>query len=482
MTSRKPWRSSSQGPHFKKEHFLLVNSYFENPIMSVSTGSKFRDVATFGFEVEFLVLFRESGTKFPLRLGSADCGRPPQQVQEEPYDLSRSSDNDHEVHMKRLHYFGSEIAKKLTEAGIITAFQEKGHPKAETPSLEDREPRLGYFDKFCYTSYKENSIVPEETMIWTDPTANGKRMAVRPETPEGYFWLGFEFVSKVYRYRDIDISKSDLAIMCRTLRAEYFVSINAGKESDAASSRCGTHIHWGLSGAEYDLLTVKRVLTFMWVAEEMLMGLHATWRQSATKYDALLQRGTNMATDNISKLPSWTTNLGKGDWIHEMEQNVPPRVRGSLHCNKPKIQWIWRAETVNDLAMFVGEAKKSRRASVGITELLPATSSFPGKVRRSQLNTIEFRHMQASLHPTLIAAWISVTAEIMSLCVDSSPEDFASILEDAATYVSDKNSTVQELLNKLRVSSETCSVFRSFDQQRLNREADSRVSMFLPEL
>ncbi|KAI0146072.1 hypothetical protein F4776DRAFT_660940 [Hypoxylon sp. NC0597] len=449
--------------------------------MNASATTRFSDIATFGFEVEFLALFRESGTKLPLKLGSGDCSRPTQQILEEPYDLNKSSDDNHEVHMKRLHYFGREIAKKLTEVGIATAYREKGHPKDETPNLDDGEPRLGCFDKFCYASYKENAIVPEETMIWTDPTTNGKRMAVRPETQVGYFWLGFEFVSKTYRYQELGFSKSDLEITCRTLRTEFLVSINAGKESKAASSRCGTHIHWGLSGTEYDLLTVKRVLTLMWVAEETLMDLHATWRQNA-KYNALLQQGTNIATVNISKLPSWITNLSKGKWTHDMEQNVPSRVQGSLHCNKPKIHWLWRAETMNDLAMLVGEAKKSRRASVAITELLPATSNFPGKVRRSQLNTIEFRHMQGSLHPTLIVAWISITAEIMRRCVDSSPEDFTNVLESIATCVSDEKSTVQELLNELGIAPETRSVLNTFHQQHLDWEADSSISMFLPEL
>ncbi|KAI1417679.1 hypothetical protein F5Y13DRAFT_185013 [Hypoxylon sp. FL1857] len=450
--------------------------------MDASVGNGFADIATFGVEVEFLMLFRESGTKLSLELESGDCGRSPQQIPEEPCHLSSSSDDDHEVHIKRLQYFGSEIAKKLTEAGIATVYREKGHPKDETPSPDAEGPQLGRFGEFCYTAYKKNTIVPEETMIWTDPTADGKRMAVRPNTPKGYFWLGFEFVSKAYRYCELDVSKSDLEVLCRTLRAEYCVSVNAGKDSESASSRCGTHVHWGLGGTEYDLSNVKRVLTLMWVIEETLMNLHATWRQDARKYAALLQTGTNMATDNTPKLPGWINNLGEGEWIHEMEQDVPARVQESLHRNRPKVQWLWRADTVHDLAMLVGEVKKSRRASVAITELLPATSDFPGKVRRSQLNTIEFRHMQGSLEPVLIAAWISVTAEIMRRCVDSSPEDFASTLGYVATCVSDENSTAQELLNRLGIASETCSAFRSFQQQRLNWEADSSNSIFLPEL
>ncbi|KAI1376735.1 hypothetical protein F4677DRAFT_71985 [Hypoxylon crocopeplum] len=446
--------------------------------MDASTNNKFSDMATFGFELEFLVLCKESRVTSPLQLREGD-GRIP----EEPRGLIDDSDDPHTAHMKRVHHFGAMIAEKITEAGIVTAYREKGHPNDdEMPDLKEEEPRLGEFDGFCYSCYKRSTIVPEETMIWTDPAAPAKRMAVRPKTPEGHFWLGFEFVSKVYRHRDFESTKSDLEVTCRVLRATYLTSVNAGIDSASASSRCATHIHWGLSGVEYDLVTVKRVLTLMWVVEETLMDLHAAWRRDAGKYAALLQKGTNMATDNTPKLPGWVDDLGKGDWLYEMEQNVPLDVHSSLHRNRPKIQWLWRAETVNDLAMLVGEANKSRRASVGITELLPAASHFAGKVRRSQLNTIEFRHMQGSLHPALIAAWVDVTAGIIRQCVDLSPKEFRSSLMDMTTCVSNKNSTVQELLDKLGVVPDTCSTVRHLNQQQLDLGADTSISTFLSVL
>ncbi|KAI8964063.1 hypothetical protein F5Y11DRAFT_317063 [Daldinia sp. FL1419] len=307
-------------------------------------------------------------------------------------------------------------------------------------------------------------------------------MAVRPDTPQGHFWLGFEFVSKAYRYRDFDTMKSDFDSVCRILRANYLITVNSGKDSGAASSRCGTHIHWGLSGAEYDLVTIKRILTFMWVVEERLMELHAPWRQHSNKYAALLQTGTNMATYNVAKLPSWIDNLDKGNWSHEMEQNVPLSLQETLHENKPKVQWLWRAETVYELAMLIGEPKKSRRASIGLMELLPAISNFPGKVRRSRLNTVEFRQMQGSLHPALVAAWVEVTAAIMRPCIDLSPDRFKALLGDVATCISGDNSTIQGLLNELGVLQETRSVFESYNQRRLDEEADPEISIFLAEL
>ncbi|KAI0851065.1 hypothetical protein F5Y00DRAFT_25799 [Daldinia vernicosa] len=450
--------------------------------MNPSTTPSFSNTATFGVELEFIVLFREAGA-VPLKLENGKHSSPTQQVLEEPSGLARRDFNDHEVHMERIHYFGNEIAKRLASTGIPTVYREKGHPKDDKAlNPDDTYSRLGDFDDFRYSSYKENSIVPEETMIWTDPAAKGKRMVVRPQTPQGHFWLGFEFVSKAYRYHDFDVMKSDFDSICRILRANYLVSVNAGKDSGSASSRCGTHIHWGLSGVEYDLITIKRILTLMWVVEERLMELHASWRQLANKYAALLQTGTNMAADNTPKLPSWIDDLGMGDWVHEMEQNVPPSVRESLHRNKPKVQWIWRAETVEELAMLVGEPNKSRRASIGLMELLPATSNFPGKVRRSQLNTIEFRHMQGSLHPTLVTAWIEVTAAIMQPCVDLLPDQFRDLLNDIAIYLSSDNSTVQGLLNKLGVSHEARVLFETHNQQRLDEEADTEISIFLPEL
>ncbi|KAI1484077.1 hypothetical protein F4774DRAFT_8810 [Daldinia eschscholtzii] len=444
--------------------------------------SPFSDAATFGVELEFLVLFREAGMA-PSKLQNGKHSSPTQGALEEPPDLTKDDSDDHEVHMKRTHYFGNEIAKKLTDTGTPTVYQEKSHPKDEkTLNPSDNYMRLGDFDDYRYTSYKKNTIVPEDTMIWTDPAAKGKRMAVRPETPPGHFWLGFEFVGKAYRFRDFDTMKSDFDSICRTFRSNYLVSVNSGKDSGSASSQCSTHIHWGLSGVEYDLVTIKRILTLMWIAEDKLMELHASWRKHANKYAALLQTGTNMGTGNDSRLPSWINDPGKGNWFYEMEQNAPPNVWESLHQDKPKVQWLWRAETVEELAMLVGEPKKSRRASIGLMELLPATSNFPGKVRRSQLNTIEFRQMQASFDPALVTAWIEVTATIMKLCVDSPPDHFRDSLNDIATYLSSGNSTIQGLLNKLGVSQEACEAFKSYNQQRLDKEADPEISIFLPEL
>ncbi|KAI0887171.1 uncharacterized protein GGS22DRAFT_178382 [Annulohypoxylon maeteangense] len=443
--------------------------------MDPPSRAKFSDVGTFGFELEFLVYLSESNTKTREAIPSD------QQALQEPYDSLNIGGGDHELHVKRLHHFGAEIAAKLTEAGIATAYKEKGHPKVDdAPKLNQEDARLGSFDEFCYSSYKKCTIVPEETMIWTDPNKN--RMAVRPETEKGHFWLGFEFVSKVYQYRDLHSMKLQLETVCKELRANYSVSINAGKDSMHGSSRCSVHVHWGVSGKEYSLLSVKRILTLMWVTEDTLMGLHATWRRDAKKYSALLQQGTNMAADKVSNLPGWIDNLGKGDWSDEMEQNIPARVRDSLHENKPKVQWIWRAGTIDDLVMLVGEVNKSRRASVAITELLPADSDFTGKVRRSQLNTIEFRHMQGSLNPALVSAWIEVTASIMRRCIDMSAQDFTSFMEDISACVSNKNSSVQDLLDQLGIAPEIRSIFRSFDQKYLDKEADSRSSVFLPGL
>ncbi|KAI1451054.1 hypothetical protein F5Y02DRAFT_13925 [Annulohypoxylon stygium] len=438
--------------------------------MDASNGSEFSDWGTFGCELEFLVYFSES-----------DITTPKQETPHEPYTSLKGGGDDYQLHLRRLHHFGARVSEKLTEAGVTTIYREKGHPKDDdAPELDQEDARLGSFDEFCYSSYKQSSIVPEETMIWPDPK-HGKRMAVRPETKEGHFWLGFEFVSKVYRYHDLGSMKLELETVCKTLRENYSVSINAGKDSVHGSSRCSVHVHWGISGKEYNLRTVKRTLTLMWVIEDKLMDLHAAWRREARKYAALLQHGTNIAADNTSKLPDWIDNLSKGGWSHDMEQNVPANLRNSLHMNRPKVQWVWRAETVEDLVMLV-EVNKSRKASVAITELLPAASNFTGRVRRSQLNTIEFRHMQGSLDSTLIAAWIEVTVSIMCRCIDMPAQEFADFLDVVSTCVSGKNSTIYDLLGELGVAPETSNIFKSSDQDYLNREADSKISVFLPEL
>ncbi|KAI5928476.1 hypothetical protein F4810DRAFT_717068 [Camillea tinctor] len=454
--------------------------------MGVSLQDFFYSTATFGFEIEFLVLFKEYGTSAPWVVKEGeDNGRIRKPVLEEPHDFNET-ESEHELHMSRLHYFGNQIARELTEAGVVAKYREKGHPTDDGfPNLKSDDSKLGPFDGFCYNAYRTTTIVPEETMIWTDPNMKGARMLVRPESPQGYFWLGFEIVSHAYRHRDFRSAQEDLMTICKTLRSKYMISINAGKDSEIGSSRCGIHIHWGLSGQQYKLLHIKRLLTLMWMTEEDLMGLHATWRQSAFKYAALLRRQTNMALDKGDALPRWLGDLDTGTpapWRTEMELNIPRPIWESLYQNKPKVQWLWRADEVEDLAKLIGESKMSRKAAIGITELLPANSKFSGKVRRSCLNTIEFRHMQGSLCPELIAAWVEVTGKMVEICVRSSADDFKQFLEKVRVYALDKDWSAYTLLGILGVEENASRVFKEHNQHRLDEEADSDKTLFLPPL
>ncbi|KAI1505458.1 hypothetical protein F5X99DRAFT_429696 [Biscogniauxia marginata] len=431
----------------------------------------FEHMATFGFELEFLALFKEYGTLEPWVFKE---GEEPNQTRklfpEEPRYLGYVG-SEHELHMKRLHYFGKQIAELLTEAGVAVKYREKGHPNDDRVSgLEANDAKLGHFNEFCYDAYKTATVVSEETMIWTDPAVNGRRMSVRPNIQQGYFWLGFEIVSRAYQYRDFASAEEDLATICKTLRSKYIISVNAGRESETDSSRCATHVHWGLSGQPYELLHIKRLLTLLWVAEEELMGLHATCRQSMSKYAALLRKQTNMAMDKTGALPGWFNNIDTGtsaSWREEMEMHVPRLVWESLHRGKPKVQWLWRADGVEDLARLVGESKASRKAAVGITELLPANFKFVGKVRKSRLNTVEFRHMQGSLCPELVVAWIEVTGKIVEICSRYSPEDFKNLLKEVMSCIAEKESTAYDLLGVLGIGEGLRSIFKVHDQKRL---------------
>ncbi|KAI1494796.1 hypothetical protein F5X96DRAFT_693210 [Biscogniauxia mediterranea] len=433
--------------------------------MGISLEDYFHSTATFGFELEFLVLFKEYGTTAPWVFKEGeDDSKIQKPFPEEPHDFS-GTESEHELHMKRLHYFGNEIAKALTEAGVVAEYRSKGHPTEDNLSdLQPNDAKLGPFDEFCYNAYRTTTTVPEETMIWTDPAMDGARMLVRPECPQGH----------AYRRRDFKSAEEDLMAICKILRSKYMISVNAGKDSHIGSSRCGIHIHWGLSGQQYKLLHVKRLLTLMWMTEDDLMGLHATWRQQ-----------TNMALYKADALPRWLDDVDLGapaSWRDEMELNVPRPIWESLHQNNPKIQWLWRTEEVEDLAKLIGEGNMSRKAAIAITELLPAGSKFSGKVRKSCLNTIEFRHMQGSLCPELIAAWIEVTGKMVEICVRYSAEDFTNFLEKVRVCAVDKEWSAYSLLEILGVEEGVNGVFKEHNQERLDEEADSDKRLFLPPL
>ncbi|CAJ2506103.1 Uu.00g002330.m01.CDS01 [Anthostomella pinea] len=440
----------------------------------------FRGKATFGFELEFLALFKEFGTKTPWEGGDGtQCTQP---ILEEPPDINKTG-SDHELHMRRLHHFGGIIAQKLTEAGMYAEYREKGHPSAdEVEGQPADDVKLGPFRGYRYTAYENTTVIPEETMIWTDPLVDGRRMLVRPAAQEGYFWLGFEVVSKAYLWQERQRAEAHLERTCRVLRANYRLSVNTGITSVKDSSRCSVHIYWGIRGLPLPLHNLKRLLTLLWVAEAKLLDLHATWKQEAIKYAAPLQKRTNMAMDKTDMLPSWVDedDAHAAPWRDEMERNVPPFVSQALHNGKAKVPWLWRAETVEDLAKLVGESDRSRKAAIAVTEHLPPQSEFWGKVRKSQLNTVEFRHMQGSLEPELVAAWIHVTARITEVCVDFDADEFHDLLGKVANCVDHGGPTaVYKLLDVLGVQRAVSQVFESHNQDKLDEEAKPEKAMFL---
>ncbi|KAI0025009.1 hypothetical protein F4780DRAFT_489712 [Xylariomycetidae sp. FL0641] len=443
---------------------------------------RFVTQGTFGFELEFLALFKKPGAIGPWVFSDHDNnnGLSSRTIPEEPTELGNDG-TEHDVHMRRLYHFGAEMAKRITEAGVETQFRRKGHPvDASLAGGEANDTPLGEFRNNCYEFYTTTTIVPEDTMIWTDPDI--PRKLVRPDAPAGYFWLGFEVVSKVYPAAERTAAEGDIGIISRALRENYLVSLNAGKDSPAGSSRCAVHVHWGLGGRPYRLLAIRRLLTLLWVAEGELMALHATWRQSAPKYAALLRRGTNMGTaGNARALPRWApdADLGTGPWSEEMERNVPASVREALHDGRAKARWLWRAESAQELAMLVGDAQRSRKAAVGIVETLPADASFAGKSRASQLHTLEFRHMQGSLDAARVGAWVRVTGRVVQACVELPAEAFKKLLERAERCVRDETSSVYELLGVLGVEPETCDVLKRHSQTLLDEQACTENGVFL---
>jgi hypothetical protein len=236
-----------------------------------------------------------------------------------------------------------------------------------------------------YTGYKDIiTISEEESHMWYQNTVEeARRGPMKPNVQEGFTPITVELASRVYRLDEFETAQREIESICRIVRANFNVFVNRGK----APRRCGTHIHWGC-GREWAADEVKRLLSFMWSFEDTLMDLHASWRRESAMahYVALIRHHTTLA----KQMRRGQTGLDFNALL--------PRQRQLLRDQATRT--IWAAQSKRELVALSSPSRV--RGAIGLQEILPVGSDL--KVRNSQLNTIEFRHMQGSLDPGNISA------------------------------------------------------------------------------
>lgn len=371
----------------------------------------------------------------------------------------------------------------------------QGHLSNETTDVKLGQCNAdGIFDAYA----KHWTLSQEESLMYHD---KGREDKMPLQHAGVFWWCGFEVASEVFP--GIDEGETKIRLFCSALRQNFDVAVNLGR----GKRRPGVHVHWSRRGGFSDL-AIRKLLTVMWVIEDSLMDLHASWRYgedgrgyaSRLRDNSILSLTEDEVVDfnlNIQKLPSYTEamkimeNTLHGDMHDEDEfrRYVPapdsntPSLRDDEHIKR-----IWRAKTMKDIVeLSCCRDGKYLRGAIGLQETLPWDSEHQHmKIRSSQLNTIEFRHMQGSLDPDNIMAWVKVTERIIQVCVPTITTDseYKRILGGLWGYTQQGGQS-RHILGMLDImgvdDAEALEFFKKKPQSILDDEWDpDKTDLFLP--
>lgn len=343
---------------------------------------------TFGFELEFGTELELPGRWRSMTPGEFSCWR---QRDPEAFRQWRRGAVMNLLHKIRVALETLQVGASRSDAQL--------HARVVGPQQAHLtgEP-LGQLVDGIYTGYKDViTISEEESHMWyQNATEEARRGPLKPNVREGFTPVTIEIASRVYRLDEFETAEREIETICQTIRENFNVFVNRGK----APRRCGTHIHWGC-GREWTDEEVKKLLSFTWSFEDQLMDLHASWRRDSAmaNYVALLRHHTTLAKQ-----------IRRGQAGIDFNA-LQPRQRQIL--SDQAMRTIWAAQSKRELVALSSPNKV--RGAIGLQEILPVGSDL--KVRNSQLNTIEFRHMQGSLDPENISAVRNHILSLLSVAV-----------------------------------------------------------------
>jgi len=352
---------------------------------------------TFGFEVEMLVA--SAGTL------PAICGKQPPWDDPHPgdgrwcaIDNSRGS----------AQYTTEEaVAEMLLKAGIENTWIEDSlathRPSGASQASRMMLPKVDM--KYHNWRVMPESSLSVEEWIATDPVLGR------------YSWSSAEIASAVFnvwaRSPDVWIAPrqaqaKQIADVCRTLATNLRIRL---------STSCGLHIHLGLGGNSIPGDTVRRFVSVMWLIEDAVLSLCASWRadntwaQPITKASLLASgsdegRALRRSTENIP-VDLYALRMFFGDSVW----NTLTRVQ------KQHLQLIWSlplsGNNNNNLVEAITTTTWSSRGTVAVRgAILGRDSSQHSNVA----NTIEIRYASATLVARELLSWTNLFIRLFQLC------------------------------------------------------------------
>ena len=333
-----------------------------------STGDK---EFTFGVEVEVHVA--------ALLLGAKD---PNGEDQRKLHQVSRDVLTNRELYSDELENIMRAVEACLRRENINIQRVDVEHPlpnKPEDSPGTNGGKTAGSLLTNGYEVYQEWTVCFNESGYAYSP----ENKKPRPTAPEEYVWFPLEFKSPVRN--DFDTLRRELSQITTAIRQSFRVSVKCGR----GDGRTGMHVHVGIRKkltelqkepaeateppVEFELSTMKRLLTLAWLYEPAIMSLHASWKSDYPRYCSLLRQHSHLAGLHGIRLnpsnypPSENKKLKLEDFteVAAMEAQRKENVGGDRDQD-PALKIIWAARNMEHLAWLAASQFGERRPALSL--------------------------------------------------------------------------------------------------------------------
>ncbi|KAI1086987.1 putative amidoligase enzyme-domain-containing protein [Rostrohypoxylon terebratum] len=310
--------------------------------------------------------------------------------------------------------FGIEIefVVPILRSGVPDPFPSDRRPVFKYPDYSNASGLIFYeLRKVCDIPFRldtnDSYYEPHRKVVRYDTWRIVRDPSVKYKGTRGeYSWAGREITSEVFKSDNPQHYTEQITKACRALR-QLRVHLN---------QTTSLHVHVGLGDEPFSLLTIKKVIALILVADAMLLGLHHPARLDSP-YCKLVSR--------CSSLGRWTSPLSQAQ-----KESMRKPITASMARFIPDItattdQVLQETESLEELARVMNDPDYYGyfRGTVSFARFLPE-DGIGGNTQ-----TIEFRQMEGCLDPDHIIHWAKVCMAIVDFARLAEPEKYKDLME-----------------------------------------------------
>lgn len=219
-----------------------------------------------------------------------------------------------------------------------------------------------------------------------------------------YDWVGAELVSRVLRYPEE--SGTQASKICRGLRDRMRLHVNR---------TTGFHVHVGVNNLS--LTQIKKFFTLYWAVEDVLFSLCAPHRRQSIYCDPVREY-----SDAVFRARDETNMIEPEEMTFWFPEFVPDDIRNELVP-------IWRATERFELSLRL--LKPPTMCIMSDRNAIALREHDPMMLDVGELcdYTVEFRHLQGTVNPSLIKNWTDVIVALVRGAMKPR-DDFKRLFQD----------------------------------------------------